>query len=55
MKRFVKTFHISLNKLDNEINETARKRSLTIISVSIMSDGRGNVIASVVFEKGGEG
>jgi hypothetical protein len=41
--------------MDYEINRDAEKCNLTIISVSIMRDGCGGIIASVVFEKGGEG
>jgi hypothetical protein len=41
--------------MEFEINRDAEKHNLTIISVSIMSDGHGGIFASVVFEKGGEG
>ena len=54
MERFVKTYHTVYRYMDYEINRDVKKRNLTIISVSIMSDGRGGIFASVVFEKGGD-
>lgn len=50
MKIFVKIFVGYADEVENEINETIRKRNLKIISISTCSARQG-LYATVVFEK----
>ena len=50
MKRFVKLFRGYPSDVENQINEMARKRNLTIVSVTTCTNDS-TFYATVIFEK----